>query len=325
MEPLAIAALIFVGVGLLFYGGAQVRQQGQEREVMRGRLSGKIQVENADVEQNPDQPQILRDVNFSQIPLLNRLIGKRAFAGMLRLWLLQARITVSPGVIILGSLTLGALGFYGVQAGTGSLMGASSAGLFGFFLPALYVRRRRKKRFKLFAQQLPDALTMMKNSLRAGHTLDRAMQVVAEEMPDPLALEFGETVEELHLGVPVKRAIKNLTSRVEDQSLDIFAAALLVQREVGGNLSQLLGNLSETIRDRFRVDQEVRALTAEGRMSGYVVAALPIGLGMVINVIQPDYLDPLLYTEKGHGLLKAALFLECMGFYFIRKACKVNF
>jgi tight adherence protein B len=148
---------------------------------------------------------------------------------------------------------------------------------------------------------------------------------VAEEMPDPIALEFRETIEELHLGMPIKRAIQNLTMRVVDDNLNIFAAALLVQREVGGNLSQLLGNLSETIRERFRINQEVQALTAEGRYSGYVVAALPIALAMVINLIQPDYLEPLIRTQTGNNLIKAACVLELTGFYFIRKACKINY
>jgi tight adherence protein B len=325
MEPIVIAILIFLGVGMFLFGGVQARQQGQERVVLKGRLAGKIETVSPGSEENADKPEILRDVNFSQIPLLNRLVGKRAFAGMLRLWLLQARLTVSPGVLILGSLTIGAFGFYAVQIALGRILPAAGVGLFLASLPLLYVRRRRRKRFLLFAQQLPDALTMMKNSLRAGHTLDRAMQVVAEEMPDPLALEFGETVEELHLGVPVKVAIQNLSTRVIDDSLNIFAAALLVQREVGGNLSSLLGNLSETIRDRFRVDQEVRSLTAEGRYSGYVVGALPVALGAVIHLIQPNYLDPLLFTPEGHGLLKTALVLEGLGFFFIQKASKVNF
>ena len=201
----------------------------------------------------------------------------------------------------------------------------ASATLCGAGIPAFILWRARRKRFNLFAAQLPDALTMMKNSLQAGHTLDRAMLAVADEMPDPIALEFRETIEELHLGVPIKRAIQNLTMRVVDDNLNIFAAALLVQREVGGNLSQLLGNLSETIRERFRINQEVRTLTAEGRMSGYVVGVLPIALAMVIKMIQPDYLDPLIETESGHTLLKIAAFLEVSGFYFIKKACKVNY
>lgn len=322
MEPILISLLIFTGVAMLSFGLARVRQQGQERDALKERLqkAGSKATANLD-----DNLQILRDTKMSGIPLLNRLLAGVRFSALLRLWLLQARMTIAPGVLVLGGVTAGALLANVAFLMTKSPLSALTGGLVGVGLPALYVWNARRARFALFAAQLPDALQMMKNSLQAGHTLDRAMLVVAEEMPDPIALEFRETIEELHLGMPLKRAIQNLTMRVIDDNLSIFAAALLVQREVGGNLSELLGNLSETIRERFRINQEVRALTAEGRYSGYVVAALPIALALVINLIQPDYLEPLILTQAGNNLIKAACVLEIIGFYFIKKACKINY
>lgn len=322
MEPILISLLIFAGVGMFSFGMARVRQQGQDRDVLKERLQKAGSKVAATL---GDNTQILRDMTMSNIPLLNRLLGQVRFSALLRLWLLQGRLTVAPGVVVLGGLTLAVILGYGAFLFTKSPLAAGFGTLFGIGLPAFIVSRARRKRFNVFAAQLPDALTMMKNSLQAGHTLDRAMLAVAEEMPDPIALEFRETIEELHLGVPIKRAIQNLTMRVVDDNLSIFAAALLVQREVGGNLGQLLGNLSETIRERFRINQEVRTLTAEGRMSGYIVGVLPIALAMVIKMIQPDYLDPLIETEGGHTLLKIAAFLEVTGFYFIRKACTINY
>ena len=321
MEPIVISLLIFAGVGMFSFGLARVRQQGQDRDVLKERLQ-KAGSRLAGLE---DSTQILRSTAMSNIPLLNRILGRVRFSAQLRLWLLQGRLTIAPGLLVLGGLTLSSMLGYGALLITKSPLIGLTGVVFGLGVPSFVVWRARRKRFNLFASQLPDALTMMKNSLQAGHTLDRAMLAVAEEMPDPIALEFRETIEELHLGVPIKRAIQNLTMRVVDDNLNIFAAALLVQREVGGNLSSLLGNLSETIRERFRINQEVRTLTAEGRMSGYVVGVLPIALAMVIKAIQPDYLDPLIETPSGHTLLKTAAFLEVTGFYFIRKACKVNY
>jgi tight adherence protein B len=322
MEPILISLLIFTGVAMLSFGLARVRQQGQERDVLKERLqkAGSKASLNLD-----DNLQILRDTKMSGIPLLHRLLAGVRFSAMLRLWLLQARMTVAPGLLVLGGVFTGASLAYAAFLFTKSPLSALTGALVGVGMPVLYVWNARRGRFGLFAAQLPDALQMMKNSLQAGHTLDRAMLVIAEEMPDPIALEFRETIEELHLGMPLKRAVQNLTLRVIDDNLNIFAAALLVQREVGGNLSQLLGNLAETIRERFRINQEVHALTAEGRYSGYVVAALPIALAMVINLIQPDYLEPLIRTETGNNLIKAACGLEVVGFYFIRKACKINY
>lgn len=322
MEPILISLLIFTGVAMLSFGLARVRQQGQERDALKERLqkAGSKATVNLD-----DNLQILRDTKMSGIPLLNRLLAGVRFSALLRLWLLQARLTVAPGVLVLGGVTAGALCGYGAFVMTKSVLSGVTGALVGVGLPAMYVWNARRTRFAAFAAQLPDALQMMKNSLQAGHTLDRAMLVIADEMPDPIALEFRETIEELHLGMPLKRAVGNLTMRVIDDNLNIFAAALLVQREVGGNLSQLLGNLAETIRERFRINQEVKALTAEGRYSGYVVAALPIALAMVINLIQPDYLEPLIRTETGNTLIKVAAGLEIVGFYFIKKACKINY
>jgi tight adherence protein B len=326
-QPALIALMISAAVGVVFYG-IYALQSGTSR---KGAMNARLQGESGEslVTQSKQKSKatisVVRETKYSDIPFLNALIGGAAFAGLLRLWLLQARVKTSPGTIVLSAGFLASLGFFVAYVVSRSLF----AGLFGTVflgsLPFYLVQRKRAKRFRMFSQQLPDALTMMKNSLQAGHTLPKAMQVISEEMPDPMAREFFETVEELNLGVPVKNAMANLCRRVKDENLNIFVTAMLVQREVGGNLSKLLGNLSETVRDRFRVDQEVRALTAEGRMSGYVVGALPIALAMVINLMQPDYLDPLLHTESGHSLLKIAATLEIVGFYFIRKASQVNF
>jgi tight adherence protein B len=321
MEAIIIAGVMFVGIGILVYGVTTMRQQGKEKTALTGRLQGSM----AATASESAQAKILLDRSFSRVEILNRIFEGGSFAQSLQLWLVQARIDVAPGVLVLstGLLLLGA-GYAGYLY-SGRFVTTAIAGLGCASLPAIWVWYRRDKRFMDFARQLPDALTMMKNSLQAGHTLPKAMQVISEEMPDPMRTEFYETVEELNLGVPVKNAMGNLTKRIKDENLNIFVTAMLVQREVGGNLSQLLGNLAGTIRDRFRVDQEVRALTAEGRMSGYIVGFLPIALAAVINLMQPEYLDPLLHTAAGHSLLKIAATLELVGFYFIRKASQVNY
>lgn len=321
MQPFLISTVIFLAVGTLFYGIVQAQSHGQGKRAVRGRLAGS----ESRSARSDGGASILRDYSYSDIPMLDRMLAGQRFSGYLRVWLLQARVNVPPGTILLGTLLLATTAFYAGHMITGHLGAALVAGAIGFYVPIMLVNRKRNKRFAAFARQLPDALTMMKNSLRAGHTLNKAMQVVAEEMPDPLALEFHETVEELHLGVPVKTAFSNLAARMRDRNLDIFVAALMVQREVGGNLNELLGNLAETIRERFRVEQEVRTLTAEGRISGYVVGALPIGLMIIISIMQPEYLKPLVSTPPGIKLLKVAVALQVAGFYLIRRACRINF
>ena len=323
-QPAIIAAIITVAIAIVFYGVWAMRQEGSRKDAMKGRLAGETNSEQGGDVQAPGVS-VIRDLKFSDIPLLDALLGGVAVGGFLRLWLLQARLKWSPGSVLLVSALTSCIGFFASYLALERLLVSTVIGLVCLMLPLAVVNQKRHKRFKAFARQLPDALQMMKNSLQAGHTLDKAMNVIAEEMPDPIALEFRETVEELHLGVPVKRAMENFGNRVVDENLKIFVAALLVQRDVGGNLNELLGNLANTIRERFRMDQEVKSLTAEGRISGYVIGVLPVALAVIISFMQPDYLKPLFETETGHMLLKTSFCLEAVGFFFINRACKINF
>ena len=323
-QPVIIAAFAAFAVGVIFFGIYSLRAEGSRKGSLKGRLSGESGATQEAIKTSIGSA-IRAERKFSEIPSLNDLIAGAAISGLIRLWLLQARVKTPPGTILLGSLLLAVVGFFGTwwtlaQLGTSVVVSAVLGSI-----PLIIVERKRRKRFAAFARQLPDALTMMKNSLQAGHTLDKAMQVISQEMPDPIALEFRETVDELHLGLPVKRAMENFANRIIDENLNIFVAALLVQREIGGNLTELLGNLAHTIRERFRIDQEVHTLTAEGRISGYVIGALPIALAVIINMMQPDYLKPLFETDTGVMLLKGAVCLNILGFYCIRRVCRVNF
>ncbi len=323
-QPLAIALIMFCAVALVFQGAWKWRKEDATKEKMKNRLGGKTDPTQA-VANDPNLQSVLREERFSDIEFINKLFERAAFAGMLRLWLLQARIRMSPGAVLMTVALLLVSGAVVSWFVAHSVFTSIAVGLALASIPMFVVERKRRKRFLNFARQLPDALTMMKNSLQAGHTLDKAMNVISEEMADPIALEFRETVEEIHLGVPVKRAMENFSTRIIDENLNMFIAALLVQREVGGNLNTLLGNLANTIRERFRMQQEVKALTAEGRISGYVIGILPLALGVIINSMQPSYLKPLVTTDIGVTLVKVAFTLEVIGFYCIRKVCKVNF
>ncbi len=326
MNPIVvISALAALSAAIVFYGVWALRQEGSKKGTLQGRLRGSTTSSAEALDAAQRGSSIIRETKLSDIPYLNDLLAGAQISGLLRLWLLQARVKTPPGKLILGGLLLAAIGFFVTHTLTGQMFASLGVSLALGSVPFLYVERKRRKRFAMFARQLPDALTMIKNSLQAGHTLDKAMQVVAEEMPDPIALEFRETVEELHLGMPVKRAMENFANRIIDENLNIFVAALLVQREIGGNLTELLGNLAHTIRERFRIDQEVHTLTAEGRISGYVIGGLPVALAVIINMMQPDYLEPLYTTETGLNLLKGAVVLNLLGFYAIRKVCQVNY
>ena len=192
-------------------------------------------------------------------------------------------------------------------------------------LPMLYVRIKRKRRIKRFVQQLPFALDLMKSSLEAGHSLLRGLQVVVGEFEDPISSEFRSVIEQTRLGLPLPRAMEEMIKRVPDDDLRLLIVAVRVQSEVGSSLAVIIERLAEIVRIRQRLGAQVRALTAQARMSGWVVAALPIILLAAFSVIQPSYTHTLFYEPGGQRLLKIAATLDLLAFLSIKKLLKVKY
>jgi tight adherence protein B len=192
-------------------------------------------------------------------------------------------------------------------------------------LPILYIRLKRARRIKRFVQQLPFALDLIKSSIEAGHSLLRGLQVVVGEFEDPLATEFRSVIEQTRLGLPLPRALEEMLKRVPDDDLRLLIVAVRVQSEVGSSLAVIVERLAEIIRIRQRLSAQVRALTAQARMSGWVVAALPIIMLAAFSVIQPSYTHTLFYEPNGQRLLKIATTLDVLAFLTIRKLLKVKY
>ena len=191
--------------------------------------------------------------------------------------------------------------------------------------PYLYVRWRRRKRIQKLEGQLPEAIDLIARAVRAGHPLSAGFGMAAEEAPEPLATEFRITFDEQKFGLPFEEALLGLGDRVEIVDARILITAILVQREVGGNLSEILETIAETMRARFNLRRQVRVYTAQGRMSGYTLAALPILVGLVITIINPDYMQMLFHETVGRGMLVGAGTLQLMGFLWIRKIVDVRY
>lgn len=166
-------------------------------------------------------------------------------------------------------------------------------GTVGFFGPVAYLSFRAKRRVKQFIDQLGDVITMMANSLRAGYSLLQTLEMVSREAPDPIATEFRRVVREVGLGISTEEAMNHLLQRVPSEDLDLLVTAINIQHEVGGNLAQILTIIGHTIRERVRIKGEIRVLTAQQEISGYVISALPIGLGLIIFLVNPDYIGEL--------------------------------
>jgi len=192
-------------------------------------------------------------------------------------------------------------------------------------VPMVYIRIKRTRRIKRFAVQLPFALDLIKSSLEAGHSLLRGLQVVVGEFEDPIATEFRSVIEQTRLGLPLPRAMEEMLKRVPDEDLRLLIVAVRVQSEVGSSLAVIIERLAEIVRIRQRLGAQVRALTAQARMSGWVVAALPIIILAAFSVIQPSYTHTLFYEPAGQRLLKIAATLDLLAFLSIRKLLKVRY
>jgi tight adherence protein B len=191
--------------------------------------------------------------------------------------------------------------------------------------PYFYVRWRKRRRIRQLEAQLPEAIDLIARAVRAGHPLSAGLGMAAEEAPEPLASEFRITFEEQKFGLPFEEALLGLGDRVEVVDVRILITAVLVQREVGGNLSEILETIAETMRARFNLRRQVRVYTAQGRMSGYTLAALPILVGLVITAINPDYMRTLFHDPVGSGMLAGAGLLQLVGFLWIRKIVDIRY
>ena len=247
-----------------------------------------------------------------------------------RIWDLQNLLVQSGLAWSLEGLALRAA-IYAVLLGGVVFVALQSAALaaVGFVLgglgPCFYVRWKKKRRLMQLESQLPDAIDLIARAVRAGHPLSEGLRMASEEGPEPLASEFRVTFEEQKFGLPFEEALLGLGDRVEVVDVRILITAILVQREVGGNLSEILEQISETMRARFSLKRQVRVYTAQGRMSGYTLAALPILVGLVILIINPAYIQTLFVEPLGHGLLIGAAFMQVIGFLWIRRIVDVQY
>jgi tight adherence protein B len=195
--------------------------------------------------------------------------------------------------------------------------------MFGL-LPFMNLQYRRSNRLKIFEQQLPEALDTMSRALRAGHALPNAIKMISEEMADPIASEFRTVFDEVNFGFSMQDALLNLATRVPMTDLRYFVIAVLIQRETGGNLAELLGNISALIRARLKLLATVRVLSAEGRLSAWILTLLPFALGFVINMINPDFMKILWEDTGGQKMVGVAAVMMVVGIFWMRKIVRIH-
>lgn len=268
--------------------------------------------------------EILREELLSTIPTIHRMLIRFEVFNRLQNILRQADLNITVYRFIIGSLVAGFLVGLTTFFFSGSMIAMLIVTISVMSAPLMVVLQKRSKRFNSIVEQLPDALEMMVRSLQAGHSFSSALQMVATEMPDPIAKEFGKTYEEQNLGLNIKVALENLVERVPILDLKLCVTAVLIQREIGGNLSEVLRNISHTIRERFRIQGEIRVKSAQARLSGMIVSALPFFLFFWINLVNAGYMKPLYDHPNGVYILGTGIGMQIIGWMIIRKIVDVE-
>lgn len=298
-----------------------MRKSTHEQQMLQKRLSGVLDIAEGAV--TPASQFIRRDL-LSEVPSANRLLGRWFLARKLSLFIQQAglRLTVMRLLLFAGLAALGGLLIASLLAD--SLIPRLICALAASSLPFVFVWYKRKNRLHQFLTQLPEGLDLMSRALSAGHAFTESMHMVSTEMPEPLAGEFAATYEAQKLGLSYKIAMKHLTMRVPLLELRLCVTAILIQRETGGNLAEILDRVAITIRERFKILEDLNTLTTASRLSAWLLCALPIIMLGIITVINPDYLDPLWRDPRGHRLLWIAAGMQVMGMLVVRKIMQIK-
>jgi len=278
-----------------------------------------------------DSVNILRKNVLSEIPWLNRFLKKLALMEKMTHLVEQAGAQSTPGLYFLSSLTLAVVGFLaGSQIHLayfpllrGVVIIIPVIGIMAI-LPVLYLRRRRKKRFQKFETQLPEALDLIARSLRAGHAFSSGLKLASEEMREPASVEFGKTLNEINFGISVPDALVNFANRIPIDDLRFFVISLLLQRETGGNLAEILENLSHLIRERFKLYGRVRVLSAQARISAYVLVAMPFVISLLIHLIHPKFYEPFFENPASRYLIGFGVAWMILGIFAMKKMIAIR-
>jgi tight adherence protein B len=317
------AVLLFVAVGLAVLSLALLwewwRDRGQRKEIAQ-----RLEV-MASNQAGPDPfGDLFRDTKLSEVKWMEPLVARLPHTRDLQHLLEQADVTWRVGTFFL--LTVGA----SIAMGMGAYVVARlwivgiAAAAFGATLPYIYVRRRKTKRLETFEEHFPEAIDLLGRAIRAGHAFSTGLQMIGDESPEPLAGEFRRVFEEQKFGLSIEDSLLALADRVDLVDMRIFVTALLVQREVGGNLAEILDKISHTVRERFTIQRQVRVYTAQGRFTGYLLAALPIGVGFLIWMMNHEYMMILFREPTGRLMISAAVLLQIVGFFVIRKIIHIE-
>jgi len=271
-----------------------------------------------------DDATIVKHAVQGPLPGIDRLLTQLGLGARLARMIEQAGARTTPSAIIMISLVAGAVVGFIARMFVMQAFAAPVAAMFAAFAPCAWLMQKKAKRMKRFEEQFPEALDMLSRAIRAGHAFQTAMGMVADELPDPVGPEFKKTFDQQNYGLPLKDALNELSERLKMLDVRFFVTAVLIQRETGGNLAEILDNLAHVVRERFKILRQVRVHTAHGRFTGYVLMALPAALAVALSFINPEHMNLLFRERMGQTMLMGAIVMQTIGFVWIRQVIKIE-
>jgi len=324
MDPILISLVIFF-MAVLFISGIYFfiweMPEREKRRKIKNRLES---ISEAGRRAPSPELDLIKKELLSDVPAINKILLQFSHSSRLKKLINQADMKLKVSTFILISLVLFAVGailsnqfirIIPVNIVVGTTLAA---------FPLLVVLYKRNKRFRKFEELFPEALDLLTRAVKAGHAFNTGIEMIADEMPDPIGKEFRITYDEQNFGLPLKQALFNLIDRIPLLDLKFFVTAVLMQKETGGNLAEILTNLSHVIRERFKIMGEVRTFSAQGRLTGYILTAVPIAMGFILSMMNWEYMSALFKEEIGHYMLAIAGFCQILGYIIIRKIVKIK-
>ena len=320
---MALFAAIFVFILILAIAGAVLfaTRGDSESEAVQRRLQD-VSVGAVGVQQV--NKSMLRDSTVSDLPALNKLLLSWSGLARLNAYIAQAGLKIKPGVLALLSSISGVAIYFICYVEDWGIITAVLFGLLGLALPAMFVAIRRTQRLRKFEKNFPEAIDLLSRAIRAGHAVTAGLEMMSKETPQPVSGEFRMVFEENNFGLPLRDALHNLTERVPLVDVRFFVTGLVVQKETGGNLVELLENLASVIRERFKIRGEVRTKTAQGRFTAAILIALPPTFLLITRAINPEYTSVLFTDPLGRTLLGVGAFLQILGSLIIWKIVNIE-
>ncbi len=322
MPATLIALFVFLLVALAVFAGLSVVDQRNARaRLIKERLANERKAPERDPE---EELALLRDEQLSQIPAFDTVLRRSARVIEIQKMLAQGGMSMRAGNFLGFSALAGLIAAIAAYGLSKRVEVAWVALLVGFILPYSYASYRRNKRFEKFEGLFPEAIDTLARAVRAGHAFTTALEMITAEVAEPVSSEFRQLYEEQKFGMPVRDALINLTERMPLVDVKFFVTAVMLQRETGGNLAEILDNLSYVIRERFKIQRQVRVYTAQGRLTMALLMGMPPVIVTVMLLLNPAFIRPLFSDPIGHTLLVAGIVLQTIGYFVIRKIIRIQ-